>query len=618
VEVGSCTVGAASDSRWPLPVSSCPARDSGVQRRAGRSIRKVSPGWIGLPNRSRGKCKGRQSVLSEFAGAGSGLGSPLETLTLPDPGSTSQTTTSPNSSPSIAATGSGTVVRIDSERLRDRTARDSNRLAIDSPITLRSGRLKNYGLDVGLPVANAKYDPFVGLQGGHQMAVEARQEDPRRRGLAIAARSGSVTPGVDATSFVVLDPLDMRKRLVSSSDGRWHCSGALNEPLTVGRCAHVWAVHFTIASRGSPEAVSTRLPRRSYPQGDWRAYREGQKGENRFFDPALISLLGNVPEPSRPPGRAGRPSTPLREALFITVKKAHEGLSLTRLHGKLPDLADQGKLSAVPNYSLPARILGRADLTPILLQLVRESAKPMIGFERGGTIAIDSSGFTTSVFGAYLTETHEPNRRHEFVRGHIAIGTRTHVVTNLSVTSQHSGDSPQFETLLRGTLNSGFQPAVVVADKAYLSRANYKLAAELGVKAVIPFRSNVGPNPKGVREWRDMWHLAHEQPEEFGKLYHSRSNVEAAFSAVKRKLGESLFSRRPVARQNELICKFLAYNLTVIIQQIFERELNPSTLYRSDGNDVASVPEGPDNAEWMETDPESIEAAVNESGVWES
>jgi hypothetical protein len=197
-----------------------------------------------------------------------------------------------------------------------------------------------------------------------------RQEDPRRRGLAIAARSGSVIPGVDATSFVVLDPRDMRKRLVSSSDGRWGCSGTLNEPPTVDRCAHVWAVHFTLESRGSPEALSTPLPRRSYPQGDWHAYREGQKGENRFFDPLLISLLANVAEPSRQPGRAGRPPTPLREALFLTVKKGHEGLSLTRLHGKLPDLADQGKLSAVPNYSLPARILGRPDLTPILLQLL--------------------------------------------------------------------------------------------------------------------------------------------------------------------------------------------------------------------------------------------------------
>jgi transposase len=218
-----------------------------------------------------------------------------------------------------------------------------------------------------------------------------------------------------------------------------------------------------------------------------------------------------------------------------------------------------------------------------LVGLIRESAKPLADLEAGGAVAIDSSGFATSVFGAYLTQTHDPDRKREFVKGHIAVGTRTHVVIDVVVTTQFGGDSPQFVPLLRGALETGFRPSIVVADKAYLSRANYLESERMGVKAYIPFRTNVGPTPKGVRVWRDMWHLFQLNREEFDSMYHDRSNVEASFSAIKRLLGESLFSKRPEARQNELLCKILAYNITVLIHESFERGVDLSSLFERGG-----------------------------------
>ena len=47
--------------------------------------------------------------------------------------------------------------------------------------------------------------------------------------------------------------------------------------------------------------------------------------------------------------------------------------------------------------------------------------------------------------------------------------------------------------------------------------------------------------------------------------YHERSNVESAFSMVKRQFGDSVKSKDDVAMFNEVLWKFLAHNLCCLI-----------------------------------------------------
>jgi len=49
--------------------------------------------------------------------------------------------------------------------------------------------------------------------------------------------------------------------------------------------------------------------------------------------------------------------------------------------------------------------------------------------------------------------------------------------------------------------------------------------------------------------------------------YHKRSNVESTFSAIKRKFGDSVASKNPVAMVNETLCKILCHNLTCLVQE---------------------------------------------------
>ena len=58
--------------------------------------------------------------------------------------------------------------------------------------------------------------------------------------------------------------------------------------------------------------------------------------------------------------------------------------------------------------------------------------------------------------------------------------------------------------------------------------------------------------------------------------YHKRSNVETAFSMMKRKFGDFVRSKTDVAMTNETLCKVLAHNLVVLIHEMYELGIEPA------------------------------------------
>lgn len=58
-----------------------------------------------------------------------------------------------------------------------------------------------------------------------------------------------------------------------------------------------------------------------------------------------------------------------------------------------------------------------------------------------------------------------------------------------------------------------------------------------------------------------MFHYFAYNKDEFLEHYYKRSNVKTTFSAVKKKLGENLKSKNYTPQVNELLCKFIAYNI---------------------------------------------------------
>ncbi len=110
----------------------------------------------------------------------------------------------------------------------------------------------------------------------------------------------------------------------------------------------------------------------------------------------------------------------------------------------------------------------------------------------------------------------------------------------------------------------------VSADKAYSSRDNLQAVKDVGGTAYIPFKVNATGKSKGTGIWRKMFLYFQLNAEEFYAHYHKRSNVESTNSRVKAKFGDKVRSRNKVAQENELLCKFIAHNIVVLIHESFE------------------------------------------------
>jgi transposase len=339
-------------------------------------------------------------------------------------------------------------------------------------------------------------------------------------------------------------------------------------------CKHIFACMALFRGIDYTDSANPR-PRKTYRQ-NWPAYDRGQTEEMRLVDSLLKDIVSEVPDLPRAPSLPGPAPLPLREELMLAILKVYSGMSARRAVGVHRNVADRGLLTHVPSFMVTSRTLNKAELTPILYNLLQQSALPLAGLEENGVVAPDSTGIQTTSFGGWREEKHGEKREKRWLKCHAIVGTKTHIVINAVVGESTGSDSPQFGPLLLGALNAGFHPDMVVADKGYLSKANYTLASELELGAYIPFKSNSNGRARGSGAWKKAFHLFQANREVFDQNYHKRSNVESVFSALKRKFGENIRSKNPVAQVNEVLCKLIAYNLTVVVHEMFENGIAPN------------------------------------------
>lgn len=336
-------------------------------------------------------------------------------------------------------------------------------------------------------------------------------------------------------------------------------------------CKHAYAVRFYLARETTtPEGVKTEKMRLTYKQA-WGAYNRAQKEEITVFDKLLSDLVQEVEEPAQD---KGRPRLSLQESVFCAVQKVYSQLSSRRAYSLYKNAEGREQIGQAPHYNAINKLLNRTDLTPILHELVTLTSLPLKTVET--QFAIDSTGFSTKNFGQYCESKYHLGREHRWLKAHICVGVKTNTVTAVEVTDEHGADSTQFAPLVQKTAEKGFNMQEVSADKAYMSRANYETVRAVGGTAYIPFTPRVTGEAHGSLLWKKMFLYFQLHQEEFMAHYHKRSNVESTFSMIKTKFGEQLKSKNPKAQENELLCKFIAHNIVVLIHEMHEMKINPS------------------------------------------
>jgi transposase len=332
-------------------------------------------------------------------------------------------------------------------------------------------------------------------------------------------------------------------------------------------CKHILAAKLVLEREGgdkAPALDTDTIPKKpNYPQ-NWPLYNLAQSTEKHRLQVLLADLCAGIPEPARD-NTCGRKPVPLADQLFACAFKVYSTLSTRRFACDLTDAHERGYLSRPLHHNKVNCFLCDPELTATLRQLVVRSALPLRTVETD--FAVDSSGFSASKFVRWYDEKYGVERSgHDWVKVHIAVGVRTGVVTSVIIEGRDAADGPQFKPLMQKTAEN-FAINEVSADKAYLSVENIEATFAMGATPLIPFKTNSTGGSGGLFE--KMFHYYQFRRDEFLPRYHKRSNVESTFSAVKRKFGDNVRSRNPVAMVNEVLCKFLCNNLCcVILSQI--------------------------------------------------
>ena len=368
---------------------------------------------------------------------------------------------------------------------------------------------------------------------------------------------------INDTTYTVWSQTCDGAYIVSIPEGKrgWVCTCPDHTKNGV-KCKHIFALEFRLKT----EPPNNRQPT---VKRAWKEYNLGQTNEIGKFDELLRELTDTVPDEIQ---TIGRPKLAIQDQYFCAVQKVYSQLSSRRSQTLLNRAEENEHIEHAPHFNAMSKFLNRDDITPTLIELIRMSAAPLADIEHD--FAIDSSGFRTTSYSAWCEERHGKSKQNVWLKAHICTGVQTNIISDVIVTDGHAGDAKQFPSLFHGTKRT-FNMREISADRGYLSRAIYALAKDNGVDAFIMFKNNTRSLAKGSPAWIKAFYHFQNDKEDFLKHYHKRSNVETTFMAIKRKFGETLKSKNTTAQVNELLCKILAYNITVLINCIYTRNIEP-------------------------------------------
>jgi len=313
------------------------------------------------------------------------------------------------------------------------------------------------------------------------------------------------------------------------------------------------------------EDIENNANKVSYPQV-WEAYNQAQTQEKILFLELLYELTSQIPQPKR--NGAGRPKTNLGNMVFSCCLKQYLDFSSRRSESDIQLAVQLGYIDHAPHFNTILKYLKEPIMKKVLIKLIEISSIPFKEVETD--FAMDASGFSTAMYGHWLTKRLILNEYKSFKKAHIMCGVKTNIITHIEITDGYTADSTQLEKLVKNT-SKNFRMKEVSADKGYVSEKNLSIIIAHGAIPFIPFKRNAKlSSGNKLPIWNIMFRFFRDNKEEFMQHYHKRSNVESVFSMMKRKFGTHVRSKSSLSQENEVLCKVLCHNICVLIQEMFE------------------------------------------------
>ena len=227
---------------------------------------------------------------------------------------------------------------------------------------------------------------------------------------------------------------------------------------------------------------------------------------------------------------------------------------------------------------LPGKSTIQRGMQLFSMKLMREFNTKLIEewVARKLNVIIDSSGIRIigrSVW--FCLRVKKKLSRRECDKTHLAVCANTWIVLNWRITKGSRHDSSFFRILLAGFKLLG----IVIGDKGYLARKNFQFVTDKSVTdkrgaAFIPFKKGSTAKPKSKPSWKAAFWIWTHLRSIYMSIYHQRSKIEAVFSALKRRYGDKLHSRKAYMRRREFALRLIAYNIRIVLCLRYAREHN--------------------------------------------
>ena len=167
-----------------------------------------------------------------------------------------------------------------------------------------------------------------------------------------------------------------------------------------------------------------------------------------------------------------------------------------------------------------------------------------------GKVAVDGTGFSkTNPSFHYLKRIDGANpRNYTKLSALLDLKTKKFLVMRIRTTPRH--DIQDVKYLLKRISDV----KTFSGDKGYCAEWLYELCYWKGIQTFIPLKKNIRRG-----------HFRKKQMKNWNKReYNLRSNVEAGFSAIKRKYGGAVKAKKIAGMRTEIFCKGIAHNLNLV------------------------------------------------------
>ncbi len=293
---------------------------------------------------------------------------------------------------------------------------------------------------------------------------------------------------------------------------------------------------------------------------DWRAYNNSQTREKIM----LIELLSDLCKILD--------NEKLAHKIFCICMKTYINTSSRRVISELELCKRKEWIRYVPHFNSVLNFFNDRQVKRALNHLIELSALPLAQLEK--QFCIDSTGFSERKYIERWSTIRQDFSRHQSYRkAHCIYGAYSNIIVSAIITEGTASDSLRFKDLLSNAAKN-FNVEEVSADLAYSSRENLKHAEQLGITPYVPFKKNAVGTSKGAHIWSKMYKYFKNNPEEFLKHYHQRSNSEAGFFMIKQRFGDFVRTKTEMSQTNEVLCKILCHNLCVLVQEVFLSNLD--------------------------------------------